>query len=212
LYNRSQAGEHDKDTMTRLGLEEAAMNDKTGGNRGPRRAGALAVVAAAAALATACSGGSDPSSASSPTFAQEVALAQCMRSHGVPNFPDPNPSGGFSLHETIDGQILAAYGACRHLLPGGPSLAEVQRLAQQEQQKQEQALPELVKFSQCVRSHGVPNFPDPPANGQGAAPAPGASIDPNSPRFLAAVRICQHVLPPGAHVTIGMHASVGTNG
>ncbi len=71
------------------------MNDKTGGNRGPRRAGALAVAAAVAALATACGGGAS-SSASAPTYVQELALAQCMRSHGVPNFPDPNASGGYT--------------------------------------------------------------------------------------------------------------------
>ena len=187
------------------------MNDKTGGNRVLRRAGALAAVAAVAALATACGGG-DPSSASSPTFAQEVALAHCMRGHGAPDFPDPDPSGGFSLHSALDHQVLAAYGACRHLLPGGPSLAQVQQLAQQEQRKQEQALPELVKFAQCVRSHGVPNFPDPPASGQGTTPSQAAGVDPNSPKFQAAVRSCQHVLPAGAHVSIGTHTSAGTNG
>jgi hypothetical protein len=66
---------------------------------------------------------------------------------------------------------LAAYAACRHLLPGGPSLAEVQRLAQQEQRKQQLALPASVQFSRCLRRHGVPNFPDPAANGQGTAPS-----------------------------------------
>jgi hypothetical protein len=187
------------------------MNDKTGGNRGPRRAGALAVVAAVAALAAACGGGSDPPSASTPTFAQEVALAQCMRSHRAPDFPDPNPSGGFSMHAAIGSQILAAYAACRHLLPGGPSLAEVRQLARQEQRKQELALPELAKFAQCVRSHGVPGFPDPSANGPGTAPSQAAGVDPSSPAFLAALRICQHVLPAGAHVSIETHVSVGTN-
>ena len=63
------------------------MKDKTGGSRGPRRAAALAVVAAVAVLATAC-GSSAPSSASSPTYAQVLALAR-PRSHGVPNFPSP---------------------------------------------------------------------------------------------------------------------------
>ena len=83
------------------------MNDKTGGNRGRRRAGALAVAAAVAALATAC-GGSAPSSASAPTYAQEIALAQCMRGHGVPNFPDPNASGSYTL--TSNGSIGAPGG------------------------------------------------------------------------------------------------------
>ena len=64
------------------------MNEKTAGKRGPRRAGALAVAAAVAVLATAC-GGSAPSSVSAPTYAQVLALAQCMRSHGVPDFPTP---------------------------------------------------------------------------------------------------------------------------
>ena len=115
------------------------MNDKTAGNRGPRRAGALAVAAAVAVLATAC-GGSAPSSASAPTYAQELALAQCMRSHGVPNFPDPNASGGYTLtsNGSIEGaggssvdidssQAQAAYGDCRHLLPGGPSISQLEQ-------------------------------------------------------------------------------------
>jgi hypothetical protein len=187
------------------------MNHKTGGSRDLRRAGALAVAAAVAALAAACGGGSDPPSARTPTFAQEVALAQCLRSHGAPNFPDPDPSGGFSLHAAIGSQILAAYAACRRLLPGGPSLAEVQQLARQEQRKQELALPELAEFAQCLRRHGVPNFPDPPANAPGAAPSPAAGVDPSSPTFLAALRICQPVLPAGAHVSIETHVSIRTN-
>ena len=72
------------------------MNDQTGSHRGRRRAGALAAAAAVAVLATAC-GGSAPSSASAPTYAQEIALAQCMRGHGVPDFPDPRCIGGLHL-------------------------------------------------------------------------------------------------------------------
>ena len=80
------------------------MNDKTGGNRGLRRAAALAVMAAVALLATACgfvhvhvgsSGGS--ASAGSATYRADLAYAQCMRTHGVPGFPDPSPSGSISI-------------------------------------------------------------------------------------------------------------------
>ena len=78
--------------------EEAAMNDQTGSHRGRRRASAQAAAAAVAVLITAC-GGSAPSSASAPTYAQEIALAQCMRRHGVPDFPDPRASGGISVLE-----------------------------------------------------------------------------------------------------------------
>ena len=97
------------------------MNGKTGGNRDPWRAGALVVVAAVAVLATAC-GSSAPSSASAPTYAQELALVGCMRSHGVPNFPSPGQGTAppDSAPTNVNSpQYLAAAGACQHLLPAG---------------------------------------------------------------------------------------------
>jgi hypothetical protein len=100
------------------------MNDKTGGNRGPRRVGALAVAAAVAVLATACGGGSAPPSASAPTYAQVLALAQCMRSHGVPDFArglgSQSPALGNKGAINPDSpQFQAALAACQHLLPPG---------------------------------------------------------------------------------------------
>jgi hypothetical protein len=194
--------------MTYFGfIKEAAMNHKTGGYRGLRRTAALAVVAAVAILATACSS-SAPSSASTPTYAQVLALAQCMRSHGVPGFPDPETTGGYSLNPDgsltgaggtaidINGsQVQAAYGDCRHLLPGGPSISQLERTEQQEQQRQAQMLPVLLKYIQCMRSHGVPNFPSP---GQVKV----TPINVNSPQYVAAASACQHLLPPGAKVSI----------
>jgi hypothetical protein len=194
------------------------MNDKTGGNRDPRRAAALGVMAAAV-LATACSASGSPSAArpahaGSVTVAQELALAQCMRGHGVPSFPDPAAAGGFHVNASLltSGTVLSAYGACRHLLAGGgPSIAHLQQDAQEGQQALQRALPALVKFSQCMRSHGVPGYPDPPASGQSTPAAPkGSGINPSAPRFQAAVRACQQVLPAGAHLSVGTHASAGT--
>jgi hypothetical protein len=194
-------------------MREAAMNEKTTGNRDLRRAGALAVAAAVAVLATAC-GGSAPSSASSPTYAQVLALAQCMRGHGVPDFPDPDASGSYSLtsNGSIKGaggssvdinssQAQAAYGDCRHLLPGGPSISQLEQMEQQGQQRQEQALPEMLKWEQCVRGHGVPNFSI-PLGGQSPAPNKTGAVNPNSPQFQGAVRTCQHLLPSGVKVSI----------
>ena len=85
------------------------MNDKTGGSRGPRRAAALAVVAALAVLATACGGGTSSATSSASANSQKLALAQCMRSHGVPDFPDPAASGGYTL--TSNGSIEGAGGS-----------------------------------------------------------------------------------------------------
>jgi len=202
------------------------MKDKTGGSRHLRGAGALAVAAAVAAATTACgvhvhlgSSASTPSSASGPTYAQELALAQCMRGHGVPDFPDPSASGGYTLTSngslqgnggaiSIGGsQVQAAYGDCRHLLPGGPSIAQLEQDVQQEQQRQEQALPGLLKYSQCVRGHGVPNFPDPGQKGQSQPPGNGGAVNLDSPQVQAALSACQHLLPAGAHVSINTSKS-----
>jgi subtilase family serine protease len=62
------------------GFEEAAINNKTGGHRGPRRAAALAVAAGAAVLAAACSGTSAPPSGGSrpSTPASSSGLADCL--------------------------------------------------------------------------------------------------------------------------------------
>jgi subtilase family serine protease len=116
------------------------MNGKTGGNRGPRRAAALAVAAAVAVLTTACgvvqvhfgsSGGSAP--AGSATYRAELAYAQCMRAHGLPGFPNPNPSGGPSFHYQLNGNpnspAARANDACKHLLPGGRTGAAADCLA-----------------------------------------------------------------------------------
>jgi len=200
------------------------MNNKAGGNRAPRSAGALAVAAAVAVLAAGCGvhvsigGGSASPSASAPDYAQELALAQCMRSHGEPNFPDPDTSGGYTLTATgtVEGaggaaidinssQAQAAYNDCRHLLPGAPSISQLEQDVQEAQQRQAQQLPQLLKYSQCMRSHGVPNFPDFGQNNPSPPPGNGTGLNPNSPQFQAAAVACQHLLPPGAHISV--HAS-----
>ena len=202
-----------------------AMNNKTGGNRGLRCVGALAVAAAVAMLVAGCGvhvsfggGSSASSSASAPSYAQELSLAQCMRSHGEPGFPDPNTSGGYTLTSngsiagaggaSIDigsSQAQAAYGDCRHLLPGAPSISQLEQDVLQQQQQQAKALPLLLKYSQCMRSHGVPNFPDLGQSDQSPVPGNGAPINPSSPQFQAASTVCQRLLPAGAHISI--HAS-----
>jgi hypothetical protein len=196
------------------------MKNKTDGSRQLRRAAALAVVAGVAVLTTACgvhvhfgSGSSDPSTNAPATFseAQELALAQCMRGHGLPGFPDPAPTGGFNanvltLLDSSTGQT--AYGACRHLLAGGgPAISQLQAQVQQAQQKLQEELPTLLKFSECIRSHGVPNYPDPALTGQGLTENTAGDFNPSAPQFQAAVSACHHLLPAGANLSAGMHES-----
>lgn len=164
------------------------MNNKTRDNRGLWDAGALAAATVVTVLATACGGGSAPTAASTAAYTQET-LAQCMRGHGVPGFPGPSASGGYTLTASgslkgaggvsIDigsSTVQAAYNDCQYLQPGAPSIGQLEQKVRQARQEEARALPELRKYLQCVRSHG--------------GPAP------------AALRACQHLLPPGAHASV----------
>jgi hypothetical protein len=125
---------------------------------------------------------------------QMVAFAQCMRSHGEPDFPEPTegkllikggPHNGLNPGSP---QFQSAMRACGHLMPNhAPSPAQSAEL-------QAKAL----KFSACMREHGVPNFPDPKFSGGGAQlriGGPSSGINPRSPQFQAAQKTCQGDLP-----------------
>lgn len=88
--------------------------------------------------------------------AQELEFARCMRTNGVPSFPDPDASGGFQLSRGTDPSspvFKAAQAKCQHFLPGvlgaGPAHPSTQAVAQ------------MLKVSQCMRRHGILGFPDP---------------------------------------------------
>lgn len=55
---------------------------------------------------------------------------------------------------------------------------------------------QFLKFSQCMRAHGVPKFPDPSAGG-GIEFNAGSGINPFSPAFKAAQTACHELLPGG---------------
>jgi hypothetical protein len=121
---------------------------------------------------------------------QALKFAQCMRSHGLPNFPDPSADGSFSFSgnpKTMAG-FNTAQQACEKLLPKGkpPSPAQQAKMRQQ-----------ALKFSACMRSHGFPQFPDPTFTGGGIQMRlnKSAGMDPNSPRFQQAQQACGSLLP-----------------
>jgi hypothetical protein len=133
-----------------------------------------------------------------------------MRSHGVPNWPDPNRSGVFDKSKLTSQQlgagssrVQAAQHACSHLLPNGGSGPT----AAQQQQVKAQAL----SFSQCVRRHGVPNFPDPDSTGRIPDPAT-VGIDQGSPKFEAANRACGKYRPPYMPSNSAYNAYARTHG
>ena len=120
-------------------------------------------VGGASTSSTVSTGGGAPSSGSTAAGAGSpgVAFAACMRSSGVPNFPDPSPGGGLLFRVTagIDRSspaFRAARAKCRKLLPGGgpPGPGSTTHPSAQ-------TLAKLLKIAQCMRQHGISQFPDP---------------------------------------------------
>lgn len=198
------------------------------------RASGLALLAAAGAIAlTGCGGAKAPSiasvgtttsratdttnatgrtaSSSSPPSRAQVQqsllkYAQCMRAHGVPNFPDPSSGGGFQIspNSGIDPSspsFKAAQATCEKYMPAGSLSPGTQT------HPSPQWLAHMLKVAQCMRHHGIPDFPDPstsvPSLGgsiveisdiQGAVFAFPDTIDQQSPAFTRAAAACDFPL------------------
>src|SRR6266511_4464384 len=120
---------------------------------------AAPLLAAVILVAAACGSSSSNGAASSGDRDQAVAYAQCMRENGVPDFPDPDAQGRLRAlgHEQRDDpQFRAATEACRDLAPGG----------EHEQLGDPAFVEQMREFSQCMRENGLPDFPDPDAQGR----------------------------------------------
>jgi hypothetical protein len=87
-----------------------------------------------------------------------------------------------------------AVGLATRVTPAGAAKVEAQQL----------------KYAQCIRTHGVSDFPDPSANGGFTIPN---SVDQNSSFFQAAERACKNFLrgvnrPPGVSDRGGRHRTL----
>ncbi len=156
----------------------------------------LAAVTCAVAIA-ACGSGSSPSlsaASGNSNSSGQLAFAKCMRSHGVPRFPDPGgvaPSGpastvfGIVLPSTIDVSSPAfrlAMSTCLKLVMGAAPKAGVS----------EARMLAALKYSQCMRRDGVTNYPDPTFIGAAEAEKPLSvyGIDAQSPAVIRAEKAC----------------------
>lgn len=187
--------------------------------RGYRPGFAVALLVGSAALAAGCGGtSSGPAVAGSGAtttaagsagaaavtraglFRQAQAFAECMRTHGEPSFPAPVRKGG-SVQENIAAgsgvdpsspQFTTARNACKHLLPnrGVPGPSPGQTIAPVERA-------DYVEAADCMRSHGVPAFPDPTFEGASVAFSSQASIDTNTPAYESALTTCRKLIPAG---------------
>jgi hypothetical protein len=176
------------------------------------RRSTAALVALALGLA-ACGGGSSnassnpqslaisgcsPSGCSSPgaSAAAEVFAVKfsvCMRSHGVTEFPDP----------TVGSNGLPSWGPTPNVTGGAPAFKAAQQVCKKDlpnigphtSAQKATAHAAALKYADCMRSNGVPNFPDP--NGQGLIKINATStLEPSSPQFQKAQAAC-HSLDNG---------------
>jgi hypothetical protein len=151
-------------------------------------------------LGTAC-GGSSPGASGESRYAQELAYAQCMRTHGEPTWPDPSSNGGFLFPasnplNTSTAAYRRATTACKSLQPDGSGLTATQIQA---------GLARLLKYSDCMRAHSVLNFPDPKTTDVGGRagialilqPSGPNAIDLQSPQYQAASKACQPLMTKG---------------
>jgi hypothetical protein len=169
---------------------------------------AIMVCLAGAALSLSACGGTSSPGAGGSTSPEDTAasngkaleFATCMRSHGVPNFPDP--TGGridLQIQQTpnstsVNGAQVSgpafksAMKSCQSYLPKGAPLTPAETA---------KARSQALAMARCMRSHGVPNFPDPVVqsgpNGGIGVRISGAGIDPGSPAFQAAQKDCRGI-------------------
>jgi hypothetical protein len=145
-------------------------------------AGVLAaLLVAVALLAAACShsssgprvanvgspsgSGGSPGAGGSSTSASAVAYSACMRSHGVPNFPDPGSNGQVPKTDAerlgVSGsQLRAAQQACQPLYPTS-SLEQCSETGVCSPADRQELMNRMREFAACMRARGVPDFPDP---------------------------------------------------
>jgi hypothetical protein len=124
----------------------------------------VALISACGSSAPAGTGtGSRGSNDTAANHEKAVKFSECMRANGVSEFPDPGASGTLTLDGIANGSSLnlstpawkRAIGACKRLEPTG--FVGHKRSTQQQQA--------ALKFAQCMRENGVPDFPDPTPNG-----------------------------------------------
>jgi hypothetical protein len=176
-----------------------------------RRAREVAVLAAVATMGVAACGGSNPShvaslgNSSGGTPADSTTTlpkgnptqlldewGSCMRSHGVPDLADPTITSSGAIHIVLpaDANANGQQGLDPHGGPCGPYLEAAQKDLSGGKPVQKPDPAKLLKFSQCMQSHGFPQFPDPGPHGLSLRITPGSPMNPGNPAFLHESTVC----------------------
>lgn len=157
----------------------------------------LVAVAGLALLAAGCGGGSPGAVATSSTASAQngaLAFARCMRSHGIPGWPDPTSDGHFDKAELRQlglnpSRVVALEdGPCNHLLDTGAAQSYTITPADRT---------DYLEAAACMRAHGYPDFPDPTFRDNTVRADVPSSIDEDSPAFNRAATTCTKLIPAG---------------
>jgi hypothetical protein len=146
-------------------------------------------------------GGGVASAGGTPTVSSSAAAAgdedaplkfsKCMREQGMTWFPDPQPGGRLQIkvpEGTDKAKVDAAMEACKEFAPDGGERGPVDP----------EVLEQGRKLAQCMRDNGVPNFPDPQADGSLHVDGSKVGVGPGDPSFDKAEQACSKFLPKGA--------------
>jgi hypothetical protein len=119
-----------------------------------------------------------------------TAFAQCVRQHGAPTFPDPALVNGQLAFPGADQQLNQALHTpdttCRALLEQVPAA-----MRSWQQTITAADLANLLRFAQCLRGHGLGDWPDPRSDGTFPIVGTPLQQEGKSARFVAAAKACQ---------------------
>ena len=141
--------------------------------------------------ATATTSDPGPGQPSADGSSEALEFSQCMRAHGVSDYPDPGPGGEVTFNNSdvnpSSPAFQAAQRTCQNYSSAGTPTGQVLT----------QDLDQLLRYAKCMRSHGIISFPDPVLR---SGLPPGfdfTNMDLTSPAFLAADHVCHSLLPHG---------------
>jgi len=155
------------------------------------------ILLAVVTVASCASGG--PTAAAGGAQAQAwQAVTACIRSHGMPEWPDPTvgPDGqlGFPVDAPHTTDLVQRACAAQFEALSVRSTATAAPMSSRD-------LSLLVRLAQCLRSHGFPTWPDPGPDGR--FPYPAISALPNLKQVLRQPPLaCRSLVPQG-----GLHVA-----
>ncbi|MGO9891865.1 MAG: hypothetical protein ACLP0L_28760 [Solirubrobacteraceae bacterium] len=171
--------------------------------------GAVGIALLSTGLLAGCGGGGAHASSTSTVMSGALAYANCMRSHGVPDFPDPNGQGDFQLRTKFENGRMTQG---QDLVPSSPAFQAGERACgsfgsagrQVTKAQEDQAFGQALQAAVCMRANGVPGYPDLKLIDGSIDQEFNGKFNPDSPAFQRAAGKCAKpgvplsgTLPPG---------------